>query len=57
MIPLLLSKSAAAKLLGIGRGTTLGGLINSGYIRTVRINGVVKIPREEVERLAREGTD
>lgn len=56
MLPLLLSKRKAAALLGISRGDTLGEMIRAGLIRTVVLNGRVRIPREEVERIAREGT-
>jgi len=54
--PLLLSKRAAAALLGVGRGGTLEQLIRDGHLRTVVIAGRVRIAREEVERIAREGT-
>ena len=55
--PLLLSKRKAARLLGVGRGNTLEQLIREGHIRTVIVAGRVRIPREEVERVAREGTE
>ena len=53
--PLLLSFRAAAKLLGIGRGDSLNALIKSGLIRPVMLLGKLKIPREQVEELARAG--
>lgn len=57
MSPLLLSKRQAAKLLGVGRGNTLQWLIDEGHIRPVIIQGRVRIPLEEVQRVAREGTE
>jgi hypothetical protein len=55
--PLLLSKRRAAKLLGIGRGKMLERLIREGHIRPVVILGEQKIPRAELDRLVREGTE
>lgn len=51
----LLSKSRAAKRLGIDRGAALDFLIETKQLRTVRVGKRVKIPASEVERLAREG--
>ncbi len=51
----LLSKREAAKYLGVSRGRTLDVLIAAGRLRTVRIGGRLKIPLEEVERLATMG--
>ncbi len=51
----LLSKREAAKYLGVSRGRTLDVLIAAGRLRTVRIGGRLKIPLEEVERLATTG--
>ncbi|WP_350102538.1 helix-turn-helix domain-containing protein [Myxococcus sp. SDU36] len=57
MPPLLLSKRQAARLLGISRGRTLDELLKAGHLRPVLVLGRLKLPREEVERLAREGTE
>lgn len=57
MTPLLVSKRQAARLLGIGRGDTLSRLIASGRIRVVSVDGRLRIPLEEVHRVAREGTE
>jgi excisionase family DNA binding protein len=54
---LILSKREAAKLLGVGRNQTLHDLIARGLLRTVVVNGQVKVPRADVERIAREGFD
>lgn len=54
---LLLSLREAAALLGIGRCNTLPRLIAEGRIRTVSIAGRVRVPLDEVQRIAREGTD
>jgi excisionase family DNA binding protein len=54
---LLLSLNEAARLLGISRNTTLHDLIESGKIRAVVVAGRLRVPREEVERVAREGTE
>jgi hypothetical protein len=54
--PRLLSKRAAAKLLGVDRGSTLGDLLATGNLRTVTLGGRPRIPLAEVERLAAEGT-
>jgi hypothetical protein len=52
-----LSKRAAARRLGIDRGTTLEDLIRERKLQTVpALNGKgVRIPAYEVERLLREG--
>lgn len=54
---LILSKREAARLLGVGRNQTLHELIARGLLRTVVVNGQVKVPRADVERIAREGFD
>jgi excisionase family DNA binding protein len=53
----LLSAREAARRLGVSRGKTIAALIDSGRLRTVTVNGRVRIPASEVERLAREGFD
>lgn len=50
----LLSKPEAAKLLGIDRNR-LSALAAAGVVRAVPVGKRDKIPREEIERLAREG--
>lgn len=55
--PLLLSKRKAAKMLGIGRCTTLEQLIDEKKIRVVSMAGKIRIPLAEVERVAAEGTE
>jgi hypothetical protein len=52
---LLLSKRAAAKLLGVGRGNTLASLIARGVLTPVVIDGREYISREALEALARGG--
>ncbi len=47
----LLSRRAAARLLGIDRGTTLEALVRDGHLRLV----AGKIPDTEVDRLLAEG--
>ncbi len=47
----LLSKRAAAKLLGVDRGSTLERLIRDGRVRLV----AGKIPANELDRLLTEG--
>jgi hypothetical protein len=49
--PKLLSRRAAARMLGVDRGTTLAGLIARGALRLVE----GKIPLPDVERLVTEG--
>jgi hypothetical protein len=49
--PQLLSKRAAAKMLGIDRGSTLEGLIRQGHLRLV----MGKIPQIEIERVLSNG--
>src|ERR1700687_2249859 len=46
----LLSKRAAARRLGVDRGTTLQTLIDRGELRTVSVAGRVRIPASEIER-------
>lgn len=50
-VPKLLSRRAAAKMLGVDRGSTLEGLIREGRLRLVR----GRIPLGEIERLLQEG--
>lgn len=45
----LLSKSAAASLLGIGK-TNLAKLLSSGKIKYIEINKRIKIPYQEIKR-------
>lgn len=52
----LLSLRAAAKMLGVDRGTTLRELIDAGHVHTVVVHGKTKVPASEVERIEREGT-
>ncbi len=47
----LLSKRAAARLLGIDRGTTLERLVRDGHLRLV----MGKVPDTEIERLLADG--
>ncbi len=47
----LLSKRAAARLLGIDRGTTLERLIRDGHLRLV----MGRVPDTEIERLLAQG--
>jgi len=49
--PNLLSRRAAARMLGVDRGTTLAGLIRCGRLRLV----MGRIPASEIERLLEEG--
>jgi hypothetical protein len=49
--PKLLSRRAAAKMLGIDRGTTLATLMRDGHLRLV----MGKIPQADLERLLAEG--
>jgi excisionase family DNA binding protein len=53
----LFSLREAAKILGIGRCNTLPKLIADGKITTVLIAGRVRISRQELERVMREGTE
>ena len=55
--PQLLSKRAAARLLGVSRGRTLDVLIKEGRVRTVQVNGRLRIPMAEITRIQDEGTD
>lgn len=54
-LPELLSMRKAARLLGVSAGRTLKPLIDCGAIRTVRVGNRDRIPRSEIERIAREG--
>ena len=47
----VLSKRAAAAMLGIDRGKTLAALIADGQIRTTEIRGRACVLREDVERV------
>ena len=51
-----LSLREAARRLGVSRNSTLADLIGDRRVKTVRINGKVKVPAAEVERLIREAT-
>lgn len=52
----LLSMREAASMLGVSRTRTLPLLVKDRRIRVVTVNGRPKVPREEVERIEREGT-
>ena len=52
---LLLTFSQAAALLGVGRNASLHALIRTGLLRPVTLLGKARIPREQVEALARGG--
>lgn len=52
----LLTLRAAARRLGVDRGTTLANMIADREIRTVRLKGKLRIPASEIERICREGT-
>jgi len=51
----LLSKKEAARLLGVDRATTLEDWLSTGRIKAVDLDGRVRIPRAEVERIINEG--
>ncbi len=51
----LLSKKEAARLLGVDRATTLEDWLSAGRIKAVDLDGRVRIPRAEVERVINEG--
>ena len=51
----MLSRREVARLLGISRTRTLGPAIAAGVVRTVRVGGELRVPAEEVARVAREG--
>ena len=53
----LLTMRETAKVLGVGRCTTLPELIRSGKLRTVSIAGHIRVPLDEIERVMREGTE
>lgn len=50
----LLSLREAARRLGVSRNSTLADLISDRRIRTTKINGRVRIPAAEIERLIHE---
>ncbi len=52
----LLSLREAARRLGVSRNSTLVDLIRDRRIRTTKVNGRVRVPAAEVERLIREAT-
>lgn len=51
----LITKRAAARVLGVNRSTTLEMLIAGGQIRTVPWGNGVRIPISEIERVESEG--
>jgi excisionase family DNA binding protein len=51
-----LSLREAARRLGVSRNSTLVDLIADRRIKTVRVNGRVKVPASEVERVIREAS-
>lgn len=51
----LLSKSAAARALGIGRSAKLLRLIEDGVLKTVRCGKRECISRDDIERVKRDG--
>jgi excisionase family DNA binding protein len=51
----LLSKKEAARLLGVDRATTLEDWLSTGRIKVVDLDGRIRIPRAEVERVINEG--
>jgi excisionase family DNA binding protein len=53
----LLSLREAARRLGIDRGATLATLLETRQIRGTKVNGRVRIPASEVDRLVRDGFD
>ena len=55
LAPLLLRVSDAARVLAISRSTLYQAMAR-GDVATIRLGGAVRIPRAEVERLAK-GTD
>lgn len=56
IVPLTYSIAGAAKAWCVGR-TTAYKIVDAGAVRTIKIGPVTRIPKEEVERIAREGTD
>jgi hypothetical protein len=54
-LPLLLSRRASARLLGVGRNETFQGLIDRGAIRPVIVDGREFFSRAELEEFARVG--
>lgn len=55
VLPLAYSIPNAGKALGVGR-SSIYCLINEGRLKSIQVRGRRLIPRDEVERLAREGT-
>jgi hypothetical protein len=51
----MLSKRAAAKMLGVDRGEGLSSLVADGHLREVPFRGGTRIPREDVERVIANG--
>ena len=51
---LLSTIEAASSALGIGR-TAIYGAIQRGEVRVVKLGRSTRIPRSEIERIAREG--
>lgn len=49
--PALLSRSKAAKLMGVSRGRTLPDLIRAGRVHTVKVNGRTRIPLSEIANI------
>lgn len=55
-LPLLLSRRAAARLLGIDRcGAVMGSLVKSGRLALIPWPGGHRVSLEDVQRVAREG--
>lgn len=52
-----LSFREAATQLRIDRNTTLKDLISTGQLRTIQVQGKLRVPSSEVERLCAEGFD
>jgi hypothetical protein len=56
MVPLLLSRRAAFRLLGVDRcGEAAEELVRSGRLRLVPAGRQHRVPLEDVQRVAREG--
>jgi excisionase family DNA binding protein len=53
--PLLDKVEEAATALNVSRGT-VWNLIKAGHLRSIKVMGSTRIPREDVLRLARNGT-
>jgi excisionase family DNA binding protein len=54
--PLLVTTTEAARLLRVSR-VMVYNLMATGHLASVKIGRARRVPRAEVERLAREGTD